>query len=462
MVKVNFSKLAQLIDATNNCPVGIPNRITKLFEMYEKACSTSDYEVSVHVSANLERLIEKNLDSEEKQRKMAIFSEIIENIQDLSLPCCNESKIYLISPLETCNNCGADSLITVRPSSHGSEGIVYTRAGSRVAEVYHKHCRQCLATLYTCYTEFGEEKSLTRRYLPLCDIKYFSITMKTFFDVKLLEELTEDIFTADCRITSFVEKYNRINTSSIELNKKRIFSSWLIFSISKRLLHCTEYPVIRDKDRNLNVEAVCSVLYPSLRKHVDAKWLKHICMKCEKRTLVMDGAAKVYRNVCAAKPEKIISRGELNQFRACSNSPVPGDIFCNNHKNNKSGEPDERLDVRITRAKRRELGIDVDFLTTTEGCRKRENVNVRTQRSKTAGMLYAYRPCGIAVGHLECIHAETCTDFILLLIEIFGKAPGKDDLTGVAIDRACDVHPYLTRIGNEGSQVVFSFLFSSI
>ena len=49
----------------------------------------------------------------------------------------------------------------------------------------------------------------------------------------------------------------------------------------------------------------------------------------------------------------------------------------------------------------------------------------------------------------------TCTDFILLLIEIFGTAPEKCDLTGVAIDRACDVHPYLTRIGNEGSQVYY-------
>ena len=410
MVKVNLSKFLQLIDAVNSCPAGIPHRVIKLFDTYEKTSATSDYVVSLYVSAHLERLKESHLDSEESKRKMAIFSEIIETLtsKPISVPCSNERKIYLVSPLETCNNCGSDSLVTVRPSRHGAEGIVYTRDGSHPAQVYHKHCRQCLATLYSCYTEFGEEKSLTRRYLPLCDIKYFSITMKTFFDIKLLEELTEDIFTADCRITSFVEKYNRINSSSVELNKKRIFSSWLIFSISKRLPHCTEFPVIRDKDRALDIEAVCSVLYSMLRKNVDAKWINHICKKCDKRTLVMDGAAKVYRNVCAAKPEKIVSHGELNQFRACSNSPVPGDIFCKNHKGDKNGETDERLDVRLTRSKRRELGIDVDFLTTTEGCRKRENVNVRTQRSKTAGMLYAYRPCGIAVGHLECIHAEEC------------------------------------------------------
>lgn len=407
MVKVNLSKFLQLIDALNSCPVGIPNRVEKLFDIYEKNSATSDYVVSLHVSANLERLKESYLDSEESKRKMAIFSELIETLTNkpISIPCCNESKIYLVSPLETCNICGSDKLVTVRPSRHGTEGIVYTRAGSQPAEVYHKHCRQCLATLYSCYTEFGETP-LTRRYLPLCDIKYFSVSMKTFFDKNLLEELTEDIFTADCRISSFVQKYNRINSSSVELNKKRIFSSWLIFSICKRLPNCTEFPVIRDKDRALNIEAVCSVLYPSLRKKVDSKWINHICKKCEKRILVMDGAAKVYRNVCAAKPEKIISFGELNQFRACSNSPVPGGTFCSNHVGNQNGEADERLDVRITRSKRRELGIDVDFLTTTEGCRKRENVNVRSQRSKTAGMLYAYRSCGIAVGHLECIHAE--------------------------------------------------------
>ena len=48
-------------------------------------------------------------------------------------------------------------------------------------------------------------------------------------------------------------------------------------------------------------------------------------------------------------------------------------------------------------------------------------------------------------GHLECIHAETCTDFIILLVDLFGETPGRDLLTGVCIDRACDVHPYVKR-----------------
>ena len=45
------------------------------------------------------------------------------------------------------------------------------------------------------------------------------------------------------------------------------------------------------------------------------------------------------------------------------------------------------------------------------------------------------RPCGISLGHVEMIHAETCTAFLCLLIELFGTAPEQTSLTGVAIDR---------------------------
>ena len=33
------------------------------------------------------------------------------------------------------------------------------------------------------------------------------------------------------------------------------------------------------------------------------------------------------------------------------------------------------------------------------------------------------------------IHAETCTAFLCLLVEIFGTNPENDELSGVAIDR---------------------------
>ena len=70
-------------------------------------------------------------------------------------------------------------------------------------------------------------------------------------------------------------------------------------------------------------------------------------------------------------------------------------------------------------------------------------------------MLYAFRTCGISVGrsfrsrrkvyindiflfhkgHMECIRSESCTDFLLLLFDIFGEEPSPDDLRGIVIDR---------------------------
>ena len=85
---------------------------------------------------------------------------------------------------------------------------------------------------------------------------------------------------------------------------------------------------------------------------------------------------------------------------------MPKMQYCSAHMKNVEAPLEERLDTgRLTRSKRKEFGISVDQLTTELGCRKKEAITVRTTRSKTAGMLYAIRTCGVAIGHLECIHA---------------------------------------------------------
>ena len=406
MVYINLSKLLLLIQAVQACPRGIPNRVQKLFDNYESITSSSDDIVSVAVSVGLERLKESNVDDEDQKRKKSIISDIITTFTESPFRIPTQpSKIYLISPLVMCDHCKTGSLVTVRPSRTGKKAIVYTKNGAQVAELYHKHCTQCLATVYNCYTEYKIDNILTRKYLDSKVIKYFSLTTETFFDCELLDLLTEDLFTCDCRISNFVHKYNRLNDTR-KLNKKRIFYAWLIFSINKRI-NGVEFPVIRSIDKNLDIEETCKVLYPELRKFVDAKWLHHICKNCTTRIVVMDGAAKVYRTTCAAKSEKITNFGSLNEFTACSNSPLPGQDYCRAHMNDKEGDSGSRLDIgMMTRAKRKEHGLDLDFLTTTEGCRKREAITVRSKRSKTAGMLYTYRPCGIVLGHMECIHAE--------------------------------------------------------
>ena len=102
---------------------------------------------------------------------------------------------------------------------------------------------------------------------------------------------------------------------------------------------------------------------------------------------------------------------------ACAESPLPEQRYCLRHRDNIENPSEERLDVgRITRAKRVELGISIEELTTGQGCRKKENIAVRKSREKTAGMqelnfilsqnddnlpagmLYTYRTCGISLG----------------------------------------------------------------
>ena len=96
------------------------------------------------------------------------------------------------------------------------------------------------------------------------------------------------------------------------------------------------------------------------------------------QSVVMDGAAKVYRNVCAAKPEKVMMVGELNHFNCCVNSPLPRKLFCAIHLNDKVGETSSRLDHGVlTRARRKELGLEIDCLSSSVGCRKPDKVTMR-------------------------------------------------------------------------------------
>ena len=123
-----------------------------------------------------------------------------------------------------------------------------------------------------------------------------------------------------------------------------------------------------------------------------------------------------YRNVCSVSGEKIVQKGSLNMFTACHHSPAPGKMECPDHLNGKSSEVEERLDVgMMTRARRKELGLDVDELHSGDGCRKREEVNVRKTKKTTAGLLYCYRSCGISLDHQEMIHAGKWIWLVYLL-----------------------------------------------
>ena len=77
---------------------------------------------------------------------------------------------------------------------------------------------------------------------------------------------------------------------------------------------------------------------------------------------------------------------------------VSTSIYCEMHALDQELVSRERLDTRLTRKARRDLGIDLFELTTGSGCRKEPAIATSKSRSKTCGLLYAYRCCGISLG----------------------------------------------------------------
>ena len=79
--------------------------------------------------------------------------------------------------------------------------------------------------------------------------------------------------------------------------------------------------------------------------------------------------------------------------------------MCEVHAQSEDAEVEDRPDSAMTRSMRQKLGLEAEELTTGAGCRQKKDINVRNSRSKTAGMLWAYRSCGIANNHREMLHA---------------------------------------------------------
>ena len=307
MVYINLSKLILLIKSVKECPIVIPKRCLLLFEQYSTFKKTSEDKVSVEVPVELEKLIEIDVDMETDSRKKQIIFHLIDVYTNSDFSSPNQSTdIYIVSPLEKCMKCSGN-LIFTRPGRRlGKAATVYTLKGPRTAKTYIKHCEKCLCAVFNCYTEWSENGTVMRRYNEFKTIcSYFCCTTESFFEVGLLEDLEESVFTCNSRFVRWVEKYNRMHlknydNQSIErfkLNRQRILPCWLLYSIHKRIT--VNFPVLRNSDRSLDIEAICCFLYPSLKKFVDQKWLNHQCERCQSRIVVMDSNAKLYRTVYA-------------------------------------------------------------------------------------------------------------------------------------------------------------------
>ena len=456
MVVFNFSKLMSLVAKIQATPVEVAKRNEKLLQFYFELESKTEDEVRIYMGCDLERLVERHIDLEDPQRQLEILNQLVCKFTNskIGVPDSSNLKKYLIPAVEWCLSSSCTSKLSLcRPSKTENTVPIYTESGRCEGEVYRKSCPTCTSIYYYCYWEYDSPDGnfKIRKYYNK-KMEFFSLTNETFYESALLENLNESIVTMNVQFTNWVDAYNRLKSVTVKkMSYKSVIPAWLLYMVFLKI--GLTFPVVRDPiTRNLDVEATCSSVYADYKASVDADWLKHKCHRCTTRLVVLDGDCKAYRNVCAANVVKSKSYGELNEFTACSQSPMPGKSVCEKHNENESQEPIERTDLSvITRSRRREMGLSIDQLTSGEGCRKLENINQRTDRKKTAGMLYAYRSCGISLGHMELIHSgkwlhgsnahcikcilETCTAFQLLLFEIFGEFPSPQELTGIVIDR---------------------------
>ncbi|XP_066929429.1 uncharacterized protein [Clytia hemisphaerica] len=215
----------------------------------------------------------------------------------------------------------------------------------------------------------------------------------------------------------------------------------------------------KDHNKHFDIEKICEDVYPTLKKVIDQKWFSHECNEtgCKNKMVVIDGNEKLYRYCCAKPITKLPHEiGEVNKVVRCINNPVRGNQslkgskLCHIHSN-ESGEmkneiKNERLDLYPMTRQRVKLLENV--ITSGEGCKKEENCN--KYETRTAGMLYVFRSCGIRLSHFEMYTAESLSMVFTGLIDIFqGNLNG--NLKGIVYDRSCDLHPYVCRLAREGN-----------
>ena len=53
--------------------------------------------------------------------------------------------------------------------------------------------------------------------------------------------------------------------------------------------------------------------------------------------------------------------------------------------------------------------------------------------------------------------SESLSSVFTYLIDIFGKEPRSEDLKGIVYDRACGLHPFLSRLAKARNEVAFRY-----
>ena len=195
MVLVNLSKLIQFIGSISKTPKDVFKRHEKLIKAYNNLKQTSNDDVSIKMSCNIERFREAHLDKEEHGRKLDILRSLIDRYTSsgLQIPESDESPIYLIPSPKACLNASCNSAeLSFSRNRNNSDSIIFTTNGILRGEVYRKECLCCGSIYYLNYYETkGTSEDTTRAYYNSDDQQYFSITKESFYEIKLLGDYSK-------------------------------------------------------------------------------------------------------------------------------------------------------------------------------------------------------------------------------------------------------------------------------
>ena len=158
---------------------------------------------------------------------------------------------------------------------------LYTEDGVKRARPYHANCAVCGKVYYHGYNH--DKRKNIRKY-ELDGMEYFIATTKIGFSVKLLENITNQIFIGSVSFQSSAEIYSMNNGLPREMwmNPDRLEESWYLYQIAK---YCKEIIWHRNSNKECNVEQICHWAYQSIARQIDEKWKNHICdeVGCQNR-----------------------------------------------------------------------------------------------------------------------------------------------------------------------------------
>ena len=499
---LTYLQLAALLFALNHFPETLPKRWETISLYVGLCCQQEVLESGGSLSVSVE--VTKESAEPSKRRTRRSFSGHAKECKEIAailkteyaLLCTSTEHLYqplltapdissplkpliLTPPVSTC--CGSRLTLRNRPSFP----LVYTSSGTYIAASYHSHCKICFTTYYPSFYEKN-----TERYLyDLSSLKYLQMSSQTGFEIRYLENVTNQLSICSSTFESISELYsiNNMETDNLRLSKLLYFSrgqssempwklnpqrleeGWFLYRIGLFYQERGEMKVNMStelKNCRRDLEILCKGVYDIIITEVP-RWIYHSCSVpgCTQRFAVLDGNEKITRTMCSAPQCKVkIPTTGISVMSVCPNTPKLGgnchqaSKYCCTHSSleqSTSGcscpildlttDPDNR---KLHHLNEKEVGREhLDCQDVGGGCRKKSSVNHYLQR--TAGIAAIVRPCGIIANVTEMYTCESMTQMYLFLLGTFARGKDIQHLKFLGYDRACGLEPFLQNLAKK-------------